>query len=201
MLGRCGVPEPVIIVVKPVEADAELARGGLSCRSCGQPLAPWGYARTRSVAGPDGAALRVRPRRARCRGCGLTQVLLPAQVLPRCSAGVELVGQVLLPAAQGAGHRTIAAALSLRPDTVRRWLRRARANAEWLRRVGTIRAHDFDANLPPLRYQPTQLARAVDALGVAGAAAVRIAGPIGSPWPVICVLSSGLLLAGQPRAD
>lgn len=87
-------------------------------------------------------------------------VLLPAQVLPRCSSGVELVGQVLLAAAAGAGHRAIAAGLSLSPDTLRRWLRRARANAaranaEWLRQTGVRRAHESDADRPLLRDRPT----------------------------------------------
>ncbi|MGB7961498.1 MAG: hypothetical protein WCF12_00870 [Propionicimonas sp.] len=65
--------------------------------------------------------------------------------------------------------------------------------------MGTIRAYAFDANLPPMRARRTALARAVDALGVAVGAAVRIVGPIGSPWPVICVLSGGRLLAARPR--
>lgn len=125
MLCGCGVPEPVILTLDLAKAEADLARGGRSCRSCGQSLAPWGFARARSVAGPDGTRVRVRPRRARCRGCGATHVLLPAQVLPRCSAGSELVGQVLLAAAQGAGHRTISERCSLPEGTVRRWLRRA----------------------------------------------------------------------------
>lgn len=201
MLCGCGVPEPVILTLDLAKAEADLAGGGRSCRSCGQSLAPWGYARPRSVAGADGTRVQVRPRRARCRGCGATHVLLPAQVLPRCSAGSDLVGKVLLAAAQGAGHRTIAERCSLPEGTVRRWLRRARDNAEWLRQLGTGRAFELDANLPPLRDQPTPLACAVDALATAAAAAVRLVGPIASPWAAICVMTGGQLLAARPNLN
>ncbi|MGV1006306.1 MAG: helix-turn-helix domain-containing protein, partial [Candidatus Nanopelagicales bacterium] len=172
-----------------------------SCRSCGQSLAPWGWARTRSVAGPGATTVRVRPRRARCRGCRTTEVLLPAQALPRCGAGVELVGQVLMAAAQGTGHRAIAASLDLPTDTLRRWLRRARANAYQLCEMATMRAHQFDPDPPPPQPQPTALAQAVDALAVAAAAAARIVGPVRSPWLVISVLTGGRLLAAPPRPN
>jgi transposase-like protein len=99
-------------------------------------LLPWGYARIRTIEGVDGQSVRLRPRRVRCPGCAKTHVLLPAASLPRCSASSGLVGQVLLAAALGGGHRSIAATLGRSEATVRRWLRRARANAGWPSRVG-----------------------------------------------------------------
>lgn len=202
MLGGCGVSGLVIIVLDPGRADADLGAGRIPCRSCEQPLSPWGYARTRVVNGPAGHRVRVRPRRARCRGCGTTTVLFPAQLVPRCPVTMDVVGEVLMAAVQGAGHRVIAAQLSLPVATVRRWLRHLRSNAEWLRARGTAMAHQLDPNLSPLLPQPTALALAVDALGAAASAAVRIVGPQAapSPWPVVCVVTGGRLLAGQPRS-
>ncbi len=153
------------------------------------------------MVGPNGTRVRVRPRRARRRGCGATHVLLPAQVLPRCSAASELVGQVLVAAAQGTEHRTISERCSLPEGTVRRWLRRSRDNSEWLRQLGTGRANELDANQHPLPDQPTPLACAVDALATAAAAAVRLVGPIASPWAAICVMTGGQLLAARPNLN
>lgn len=92
----------------------------------------------------------VRPRRVRCPSCRKTHVLIPAVSLPRCLASSERVGQVLLAAAQGGGHRTIAADLDRSEATVRRWLRRARANAGWLSEIGMARLLLFDPE-PDLR--------------------------------------------------
>ena len=68
---------------------------------------------------------RYRPRRVRCRGCGATQVLLPAALQPRRADCTEVIGTALARKAEGLGHRRIAAALGRSPSTVRRWLRRA----------------------------------------------------------------------------
>src|SRR5664279_2238599 len=59
---------------------------------CGEPLAPWGWARDRVVRG----AGRLRPRRGRCPGCRRTQVLLPASVLLRRADAVTVIGAALL---------------------------------------------------------------------------------------------------------
>jgi Homeodomain-like domain len=189
----------VIIVLDPVEADAKLRRGELPCRHCGRPLSPWGWARSRTVPGPGATSVRVRPRRARCRPCAVSEVLLPSQILPRCAASSELVGQVLLAAVRGHGHRRIAADLGLPADTVRRWLRRARANAIWLSKRGAVRAYQLDANLPPIRSAGSALGDAVEALGQAAGAFVRRFGPNPSPWAVIAVLTGGRLLDAPTR--
>ena len=57
----------------------------------------------------DGALIALRPDRARCRRCAVTQVLLPVWCVPRRGYGVEVVGAALLAAAEGAGHRRAAA--------------------------------------------------------------------------------------------
>lgn len=189
----------MLIVLDPVEADAQLRRGELACRHCGRPLSPWGWARSRAVPGPGVSSVQVHPRRARCRACAVSEVLLPARILPRCAASSELVGQVLLAAVRGHGHRRIAADLGLPVDTVRRWLRRARANANWLWQRGIALAIQLDPSLPPFRAQRSALAYAVDALGLAAAASVRRFGPQASPWAAIAVVCAGGLLAAPPR--
>jgi hypothetical protein len=185
----------MMMVLDPVRADADLAAGGVPCGGCGRSLAPWGWARPRRVTLPGGRSLQLRPRRARCPGCGATHVLLPASALPRASAATELVGQVVMDAAAGAGHRTIAARHVLPESTVRRWLRRLRANAERLRCRGTTAAFALDPQQPPLRPQGSPLADAVEALASAASAAVRRFGPLPVPWPLIAVIAGGLLLA------
>ena len=59
--------------------EKALSCGELRCplTGCRLLLGPWGWARERVVRG----AGRLRPRRARCRGCRSTGVLLPASVL------------------------------------------------------------------------------------------------------------------------
>lgn len=61
------------------QVEADLRAGLLACPAagCAAVLGPWGSARERLVRGVG----RLLPRRGRCRGCGRTQVLLPASVL------------------------------------------------------------------------------------------------------------------------
>jgi len=186
----------VIVVLEEAQARRELAAGRLACPGCGGRLRPWGHARARPVRHRDGQRFWVRPRRACCAGCGATQVLLAAVVLPRRADRVEVVGAALLAAADGLGHRPIAAALGLPPDTVRGWLRRARQRAEWLRALAMRQAFELDPVLGPVVPRRSRLADAVEALGLAVAALTRRVGVLAaSPWPVIAALTGGRLLA------
>ena len=80
-VGRGGpswvMPEASVLMVSvdPDRVERELAAGLLRCPGWGDPLAPWAHARWRNVRSVDGER-RVRPRRARCVGCGGTRVLL-----------------------------------------------------------------------------------------------------------------------------
>jgi hypothetical protein len=80
-------------------------------------------------------------------------------------------------------------------DTVRGWIRRVRARAEWLRVQGTIAAHRFDPMLPAIVPAGSALADAVSVLAMAAAALVRRLGPIAPPWQIIAMLARGRLLA------
>jgi hypothetical protein len=119
----------VITVVDPDAARRALLAGLLSCPEpgCDGVLRVWSRARTRWVRRLDGALIALRPDRARCRRCAVTQVLLPVWCVPRRGYGVEVVGAALLAAAEGAGHRRAAAGVQAPAGTVRGWLRAVRA--------------------------------------------------------------------------
>ena len=95
------------VTVDPAVVEADLVAGRLCCPGCGARLAAWGYAREREVRMLDGVR-SLRPRRAYCRACETTHVLLPAFSVPRRRDGAEVIGAALLDKAAGAGHRTIA---------------------------------------------------------------------------------------------
>jgi hypothetical protein len=188
----------VIVLLDDGAAERRLRAGGLRC-DCGGRLRPWGHARVRSVRCLDGRLDRQRPRRGRCVGCGRSHVLVPSGWLPRRTHTVETVGVALLAAAAGQGHRTIARSVQLPDDTVRGWLRRATRGAEWLRAVAVKFAHRADPQfVPPPPPRGRALADAVEALGLAAAAAVRRLGLAGrSPWRIIATITCGRLLARQ----
>lgn len=91
----------VTVEVDPVRVESRLAAGGIGCPGCGAGLlGGWEYARPRVIAGTD---TRVRPRRARCRSCGVTHVLLPVSLLLRRAYLAELVFAALVAKALGSG--------------------------------------------------------------------------------------------------
>ncbi|ABH00764.1 conserved hypothetical protein (plasmid) [Rhodococcus jostii RHA1] len=121
----------VTVEVDPVRVESRLSRGDMSCPSCtGGVLAGWGFARPRPVAG---MAAPVRPRRARCRGCAVTHVLLPVTLLLRRAYLAELIWAALAAKARGHGHRPIAQRLGIPGSTVRGWLRVEAARADAVR--------------------------------------------------------------------
>ncbi|HEX9359451.1 MAG TPA: DUF6431 domain-containing protein [Streptosporangiaceae bacterium] len=69
---------------------------------------PCGRARERTIRELGGARVTVRPDRVRCTGCHATHVVLDAGLLPRRAYTASLVGQALVSAAHGRGHRPIA---------------------------------------------------------------------------------------------
>jgi hypothetical protein len=142
----------------------------------------------------------VRPRRAYCRRCEATHVLLPAFCVPRRRDSAEVIGTALLAKAQGDGHRTIAARLDRPPGTVRGWLRAGARRADALTLCGvrwTVALGD-ELGRPTLPDSP--LHGAVDALGRAVIACkLRFYDPRVSPWELMVALTGGGLLYGRPR--
>jgi transposase-like protein len=121
----------VTVEVDPVRVESRLAAGEIGCPRCGEGvLAGWGHARARWI---EGLADSLRPRRARCRSCRATHVLLPVTVLLRRAYAAERIWAALSARSNGAGHRRIGAALSMPAATVRGWLRRAARRLEAIR--------------------------------------------------------------------
>jgi hypothetical protein len=120
-----------LVTVEATAAAVEqrLVAGELACPDCGGVLARWGWGRSRRLRGKSGI-VEVRPRRARCRSCEETHVLLPVLSLVRRADVVEVVGIGLELAAAGWGFRRIAERLGRPATTVRGWLRC------WSRRAG-----------------------------------------------------------------
>ena len=91
----------MLLTHDPATTAARLASGILVCPSghCGGQLGPWGHARPRAVRLGASWGEAHTPRRARCRRCRRTQVLLPTRSYPRRADAVETVGVALLGAA------------------------------------------------------------------------------------------------------
>lgn len=148
------------------------------------------------LAAPAGGTVaRLRPRRARCGTCAVTHVLLPAGAPARHAYAIDVVGPALVASATGQSHRQIAADLALPADTVRGWIRRATARAEWLRVQGITNAHAYDPMLAAIPPAGCALADALSALGLAAAAIRRLLGPVAPTWHLIAMVARGRLLA------
>ena len=190
-----------------VSADAgsvefRLLAGQISCPDCVVGvLGGWGFARSRSVVG---AAGRLRPRRARCRSCRVTHVLLPVVLLLRRAYLAELVWAALAARAAGAGHRRIGAVLSVPASTVRGWLRRAAGRLEVARTVFLQYAVTAGVDVQIPSSAGSGWGDVVAAVAVAaGSLSTRFgltAGSGGQLWALVAVAGSGgrLLSPGWP---
>ncbi|WP_257890421.1 helix-turn-helix domain-containing protein [Rhodococcus sp. USK10] len=122
----------VTVEADPVHVESRLAAWTIGCPACGDDgvLGGWGYDRARRIVGLGD---RLRPRRARCRACAVTHVLLPAVVLLRRAYAAELIWSAFTLRAEGCGHRRVAAAVRVPATTVRGWLRRIEGRLEVVR--------------------------------------------------------------------
>lgn len=174
--------------------DAQLRAGRLRClsESCWGVLAPWGWGVARELVGLGGQVSRLRPRRARCRRCQRSRVLLPDTVLRRRQYSVEVVGAGLLAAAGGRPWTRIAAELGVPYQTVRGWLRRFAGRAELVRAwlSGLLLRLVDDPQVPAGRPGPV-----ADALAVLGALREQLP----SRWPVVSGLTPWQLVARLSR--
>jgi hypothetical protein len=87
--------------------ESRLLSGVLRC-PCGGRLGPWAHARPRMVA-MGGNLVGFRPRRGRCRRCGRTHVLLPADLWSRRRYGAAVIMAVLVLGVQAAAAGRVAA--------------------------------------------------------------------------------------------
>ena len=133
--------------------EAQLSASQLQCLvpGCGGVLAPWWYGVERPLVVAGGLTGRVRPRRAVCKSCGTTRVLLPDTMLRRRQCSVEVIGTALLHAAAGMPWTRVAAQAGVPFETVRGWLRRFTRRADLVRAwlLGLLDALVDDPALPP----------------------------------------------------
>ena len=182
----------MIVCAEQARVEAELVGGRLGCPSCRAVLGPWGHARWRVLRCSAGDRL-LRPRRARCRGCAGTHVLVPDVALVRRRDEVAVIGAAIKAKVAGDGHRPIASRLGVPKDTVRGWLRR------FAERAGEARAHftrcavALDPELGPVMPAGSGVADALEAIAVAARAWVLRFGPAAA-WTVVSALSGGRLL-------
>lgn len=193
---QCGCEVHRVQMVEP-DADAVEARlraGQVACADCGGELRPWGFARWRTVR-DHGRAVRLRPRRSVCRGCAVTHVLLPTVLLLRRVDVATVIGEALhAHFVSGSTQEQVAEAAGAPVDTARRWLRRFAANAVELREGFVALARRLDPELVPIEPRGSPCLDALEAIGVAAAAAVRRLGP--APlWPFVSGASGGRLLS------
>jgi transposase-like protein len=187
----------LIVADDAARTEAELAAGELSCPDCHGELRPWGYARPRWLRTFQGRR-RTRPRRACCRDCGRTHVLLPGMMLARRADAVEVIGAALIASSAGAGHRPIAARLGRPHATVRGWLRRFVARAEQTAAHAARCVYRLDTSA--FRIEPaagaTPVQAALELLARAAALAEHVKGSQArSRWQVVSSLCQGRLLA------
>jgi hypothetical protein len=185
----------------PDVVGRQLGAGELACPSCGGLLARWGKGVRRRVRlpgrldRPDGHVWLV-PRRSRCRGCGVTHVLLPAWCLARRADAGEVIGLALEAKARGDGHRVVAGRLDRPASTVRGWLRAFSSRAEQVRSVFTALAASLVTDPPLPAPAGSPAADAVAAVAAAAAAAARVPG-VGTVarWQLAAAVTCGQLLA------
>ena len=183
----------IIVENDPVRVETDLAAGVFGCPECGGRLGRWGFARPRWLRAERGP-VEVRPRRGRCVSCLVTQVLLPDVALGRRVDVVAVIGRALMAAAAGLGHRRVAAQLDRPASTVRGWLRRFRLAAVRVAAHFTAWALRLDPNLAPVAPAGSQVADAVEAVGVAARAASLRLGPRPG-WSWASALTAGRLLS------
>lgn len=186
-----------MVGVDPEVVEADLIEGRLVCPGCGARLAPWGHGRERELRSRAGSR-RFCPRRSVCAGCRATHVLLPQDCLCRRRDAVADIGDALGAKAAGSGHRRIAKRLGRERGTVRGWLRRFETVAERIRERFTRWAVALDPMLGPIVPTGSGFADAVEAIGVAAAAAVRRLGPL-DPWWFASAATGGGLLSNTSR--
>jgi hypothetical protein len=180
------------------DVERRLSSALLACPGCGGRLAPWGHGRSRVLRRLGRFGWRLRPRRARCSGCGATHILLPVSCLVRRADVVGVIGEALVCAARGWGHRRIAERLDRPTTTVRGWLRRFNSRAGPLRSAFTVLLGDLAPDPRVPESTGSELADAVSAIVAAAAAVVVRWGRSVftlSPWWVAAAVTAGRLLA------
>jgi hypothetical protein len=179
----------------PVDVDgyvdrlAEIEVPRPPCPECG--AATWRWGRFPRHLRRDSDRLIWAPRMC-CTGCGKTQALIPWFVLPWRWDEVSVIGRAMELAAQGWGHRRIAAVLGRPPTTVRGWLRRIRRCADQV--SAALLAAAVAWGWSSWEMPTLALPRLVAAVAALSQEWRRRRGP-GEPWWVANFIAGGGLLA------
>ncbi|OBJ90884.1 hypothetical protein A9W97_13000 [Mycobacterium gordonae] len=187
----------VTVEVDLVCVESRLSAGGIGCPTCRDGvLGGWGYARVRQI---EGLSDPVRPRRARCRACMVTHVLLPVTVLLRRAFAAKRIWAAVTARSEGFGHRRIGASLGVAAATVRGWLRRMETRLEatrgWFLQVAVTAG--VDVTIPEAAGCPWgDLVAAVTAATAAMRSRFGAVGLMGmvTAEQVVVAASGGLLL-------
>ena len=184
-----------MLMVEPDQAlvETRLQAGELKCVDCGGELRPHGFARWRTLR-DHGRPVRLRPRRSQCRVCQITHVLMPTLALLRRMDVAAVIGEALIAIHSSDRTRKEVAATAGAPvDTVRGWRRRFGKRAEQIREFFTTLAHRWDPELDAIEARATVALDALEAIGVAAAAAVRQFGAQ-PQWQLVAGATGGRLL-------
>ena len=178
----------------PAAVERRLVAGQMACPGCSAVLVGWGRARLRSVRSA-GTLVKIQPRRARCSGCRVTHVLLPATLLVRRADTAVVIGWALAARALGWGHRRIASALGRPAATVRGWLRRFLSRAEAVRDWFTVLLRALAADPVVPGPTGTEAADVLTVILAAARAATRRFLLTVPPWRWVAAVSGGRFLA------
>jgi hypothetical protein len=108
---------------------------------------------------------------------------------------VEVIGEALTARyLDGKSRSVIAAEAGVPFDTACRWQHRFSGKSGEIRELFSTIAHRLDASLGPIQPRQSPAADALEAIGVAAAAAARKLGP-GPLWSFVSGASSGMLLS------
>jgi len=127
--------------------------------------------------------------------CLVTHVLLPVlALLRRLDLAAVIVEALEARHVEGRTRVELTRSMGAPWDTVRGWLRRFERRAGEIRAEFAALAHRWDADLGPIEPRATAALDALEAMGLAAAAAVRRFGP--TPlWALVAGASGGRLLA------
>jgi len=178
-----------MVEVDAASVESRLVAGEIACPGCGGELRPWGHARWRTLR-DHGRPVRLRPRRSRCRSCLVTHVLLPVlALLRRLDLAAVIVEALVARHVEGRTRVELTRSMGAPWDTVRGWLRQFERRAGEIRAEFAALAHRWDANLGPIEPRATAALDALEAMGLAVAAAVRRFGP--TPLSALVAGASG----------
>jgi hypothetical protein len=124
----------------------------------------------------------------------VTHVLLPVlALLRRLDLAAVIVEALVARHVEGRTRAELTRSMGAPWDTVRGWLRRFERKAGEIRAEFAALAHGWDADLGPVEPRSTAALDALEAMGLATAAAVRRFGP--TPlWALVAGASGGRLL-------